>query len=203
MKSPGKARPKSGVRGPKSLGRPTPDRGLRGSEPRPRTLIIGYGNPLRGDDGFGWHATRSLMPLVTGCDAEVLTCHQLTPELAEPLSRCGLAIFLDADARGMPGQIRRGAIRAAGGEAAAFTHACCPSSLLAAAKKLYGARPRGVAITVGVETCAYGETLSPAVEGAIPRVVDLVGRLVAGRALPLSSSRQTPLRKPRQSNHRR
>jgi len=26
----------------------------------PHTLIIGYGNPLRGDDGFGWHAALRL-----------------------------------------------------------------------------------------------------------------------------------------------
>jgi hydrogenase maturation protease len=25
-----------------------------------KTLIIGYGNPLRSDDGLGWHASRLL-----------------------------------------------------------------------------------------------------------------------------------------------
>jgi len=30
----------------------------------PHTLIIGYGNPLRGDDGFGWHAALRLREIV-------------------------------------------------------------------------------------------------------------------------------------------
>ena len=70
-------------------------------------LIIGYGNPLRSDDGFGWHASRLLAQALAGQDVgaplvgalewagtrpapttvEIITCHQLTPELAEPLSQ--------------------------------------------------------------------------------------------------------------------
>jgi hydrogenase maturation protease len=177
MKQPAKASPKSEVRSPKSKAK------LRTSDAGPRTLVIGYGNPLRGDDGFGWHATRCLIPALAGSDVEVLTCHQLTPELAEPLSRCGLAIFIDADCQGAPGHIRQCAIRAPAHRAAAFTHACTPSNLLTNARKLYGGRPRGVAITVGAETFAYGETLSPVVEGALTRVVDLVCNLIARPSL--------------------
>src|SRR5208282_6599133 len=66
-------------------------------------LVIGYGNPLRSDDGFGWHASRLLAEALTGRDVEVITCHQLTPELAHPLSQCRRAVFIDADAQGEPG----------------------------------------------------------------------------------------------------
>ena len=72
-----------------------------------KALIIGYGNPLRSDDGFGWHASRLLARELAGQDAEVITCHQLTPELAEPLSQCSRAVFIDADAEGDPGDIHR------------------------------------------------------------------------------------------------
>jgi hydrogenase maturation protease len=207
MKKPAKTSLKSGVRSPKSkaksLTRARLDAdfaslalGLRTPDLGPRTLIIGYGNPLRGDDGFGWHATRCLIPALTGCDVEVLTCHQLTPELAEPLSKCALAVFIDADSQGAPGHIRQRAIRAPAHEAAAFTHTCTPSSLLTDAKKLYGKRPQGVAITVGAETFAYGETLSPVVEGALTRVTDLVCGLVAKPATPVTSpTRPTPRQK--------
>ena len=153
--------------------------GVQTSGSRPRTLIIGYGNPLRGDDGFGWHATQCLIPALAGRDVEVLTCHQLTPELAEPLSRYALAIFIDADSQG-PRQIHQRTVRVPTHEAAAFTHTCSPSSLLANAKKLYGARPRGVAITVSAETFAYGETLSPVVAATLTEVVDQVRLLVVG-----------------------
>ena len=70
-----------------------------------KVLIIGYGNPLRSDDGFGWHASRLIARELAGHDVEVITCHQLTPELAEPLSQCSQAVFIDADAEGEPGEI--------------------------------------------------------------------------------------------------
>ena len=55
-----------------------------GQSPKSRkALIIGYGNPLRSDDGFGWHAGRLLAQALAGQEAEVITCHQLTPELAD------------------------------------------------------------------------------------------------------------------------
>src|SRR5580704_15594719 len=56
------------------------------SDPGPRTLVIGYGNPLRSDDALGWHASRLLAQALAGQEVDVITCHQLTPELAEPLS---------------------------------------------------------------------------------------------------------------------
>ena len=98
---------KSGVRSPGS--RSKADSGklkvrLRASDSQLRTLIIGYGNPLRSDDAFGWHASRLLAQVLTGQDVDVITCHQLTPELAEQLSRCRRAVFIDADAAGQAGR---------------------------------------------------------------------------------------------------
>ena len=66
---------------------------------------------MRSDDGFGWHASRLLAQALAGQDAEVITCHQLTPELAEPLSQCSRAVFIDADAEGEPGDIHCRAVR--------------------------------------------------------------------------------------------
>ena len=42
-------------------------------------LIIGYGNPLRGDDGFGWHAALRLREIIHDDGIEILPVHQLTP----------------------------------------------------------------------------------------------------------------------------
>ena len=57
-----------------------------------RSLIIGYGNPLRSDDGFGWHATQKLTIQLHYADVEIITRHQLTPELAETASHFHLVI---------------------------------------------------------------------------------------------------------------
>ena len=47
------------------------------------TLIIGYGNPLRGDDGVGQAVARAFEAEAAIEGAEVVSCRQLTPELAE------------------------------------------------------------------------------------------------------------------------
>lgn len=137
----------------------------------PRALIIGYGNPLRSDDGFGWHASRLLSQAIGQEGIEVITCHQLTPELAEPLSHCQRAVFIDADAAGKPGDIQRRAVRVQAPASSAFTHACTPSGLLAGAKQLFGHRPRAIIITVSAQSFEFGESLSPVVSAALPEVV--------------------------------
>ena len=55
-----------------------------------RVLILGYGNPLRSDDGLGWQVAVQLFRTNTSPEVLVLPCHQLTPELAEPISRFSL-----------------------------------------------------------------------------------------------------------------
>lgn len=142
--------------------------------PLSTALIIGYGNPLRSDDGFGWHASRLLGWELAGQDAEVITCHQLTPELAEPLSQSRRAVFIDADAHGKPGDIHRRAVRPQVAASSTFTHRCTPSALLASAERLYGHRPQAVVITVSAQSFAFGESLSPVVSAALPKVVDQV-----------------------------
>ena len=58
-------------------------------------LVIGYGNPLRGDDGFGGLAAGYVEKRqIPGL--EVIVFHQLNPELAAVASNSSHAIFLDA-----------------------------------------------------------------------------------------------------------
>ena len=71
-----------------------------------RRLVIGYGNRLRGDDGVGWEVASRLAAAVPSEAAHILTVHQLTPELAEPVSEADLVIFIDASRVGEPGTWR-------------------------------------------------------------------------------------------------
>jgi hydrogenase maturation protease len=139
-----------------------------------KTLIIGYGNPLRSDDGLGWHASRLLARVLAGKDVEVLTCHQLTPELAEQLSHCDLAVFIDADSHGAPGEVHRQEVQPGDTSSQSFTHSSTPSGLLASAERLYGHRPQAVSITVSAQTFDFGDKLSSVVSAALPKVVEQV-----------------------------
>jgi hydrogenase maturation protease len=142
--------------------------------PLTTALIIGYGNPLRSDDGFGWQMGHMLASELAGQDVEVITCHQLTPELAERLSQASRAIFIDAAADGQPGAINHRTVRPQAGGSSTFTHDYTPSGLLASAQQLYGHCPRAIIITVSAQSFAFGESLTPVVAAAQPKVLDQV-----------------------------
>lgn len=147
------------------------------------TLIVAYGNPLRGDDGVGWQAA-ILLSRELKDQVQVLTRHQLTPELAETLSEASRVIFIDAAAQGPAGQIQCCSIQRADElTAQPFTHHVAPADLLTAAHTLYGHAPVGYLITVNGGSFGYTETLSPAVEAALPGVLAQVKEIVGDPSL--------------------
>ena len=144
-----------------------------------RAFIIGYGNPLRGDDSLGWHAARLLAGLAPVHGAEVLTRHQLMPELAEPVSEAATVIFVDAASEGAPGLLRWRRVEPQPGPAS-FTHHLSPEALLGMAMELYGRCPRAFAVSIAGGDFTCGEELSPAVRAALPALVGLVEKLLSG-----------------------
>jgi hydrogenase maturation protease len=134
-----------------------------------RVLIIGYGNTLRGDDGFGYRAAERLRSLIDRPGVEVIAAHQLTPELVEPLSRADSVIFIDAASHGAVGELKREAVFPSA-EPAAFSHSVTPAGLLTAALCLYGRAPEAMLYSVAGEQFGYGEALSPLIEAALDRI---------------------------------
>jgi hydrogenase maturation protease len=116
-----------------------------------RTLVIGYGNPLRGDDGAGPFVAEHL-------GAGAIACHQLTPELAEPISQARRVIFVDAHAGVPAGRI---AIQAVVPRVSSGIHRFDPETLLAWSQRLYGRAPEALLIGIGAESFDVREGLSP------------------------------------------
>lgn len=141
-----------------------------------RVLIIGYGNPLRADDGLGWRAAEQLREGLPA-DMEILTVHQLTPELAEDASRAELVVFIDAGEGGAPGSWKREEVAPDSGRQP-FTHHVTPASLVSAAGALYGRAPRAVLFSMAGESFAFGEGLSPRVAAALPGMLEEVKALL-------------------------
>lgn len=155
-----------------------------------RVLIIGYGNPLRGDDGFGPALAQRLQDSVQNdatescCDPddEIIARHQLTLELAEPLSRAQRVVFIDAAARGTPGEISLQALQATVSPPTRFSHHAMPETLLAFAQSLYGACPsEAFLLSVSGENFGYGETLSETVANALERALSQLSKLLANQ----------------------
>lgn len=134
-----------------------------------RVLIIGYGNPLRGDDGLGWRVAERLA--AEWPEAQTLTCQQLTPELAEPISRAARLVFVDAAAHGPPGTIHEQPLQPDASSPASFTHHVTPGVLLALSEKLFGHLPEAVLFSVAGESFDFGQALSLPVEAALPEVI--------------------------------
>ena len=152
-------------------------------------LILGFGNTLRRDDGAGAVAARLLAadPRLQRADVEVREAYQLLPEMSLDLAEATLVVFVDADARGLPGSIEIRPIDPetaarddadARGEPGASSHHVGGGELVALAATLTGRSPDAVAIGIGVADLEVGEGLSPAVESALPKVVDIVADLV-------------------------
>ena len=140
----------------------------------PKTLIIGYGNPLRSDDGAGWQAARLLEERIQNPDVTVLARHQLTPELADDLSRVDRVIFIDASTAQTPGTFAWKEIHPAPAAPEAFSHDCDPPALLALARALFGVSPQAFMLEIGAGDFGYGGRLSPVVEARMEEVVELV-----------------------------
>jgi len=143
-----------------------------------RILILGYGNPLRSDDGVGWHAAVQLFRSIAVPEVEVLPCHQLTPDLAEPVSRAERVLFLDGARSAPGGEFHCEEVLASEGSPS-FTHHLSPTLLLAIARDLYGAYPRAWLLTIGGNTFDAGEALSPEVETALRALKARVRELIA------------------------
>lgn len=143
-----------------------------------RVLILGYGNPLRCDDGLGWHAAVQLFRTNAIPGVEVLPCRQLTPDLAEAVSQAETVLFLDCCHKSQAGEVHCEEIRAAEGNPP-FTHHLSPGSLLAVARDLYGVFPRAWLLTVGGRSYEVGETMSPEVAAALGTLKAKVRELIA------------------------
>jgi hydrogenase maturation protease len=142
-------------------------------------LVVGYGNPLRGDDGIGWHAARLLADDPRLAGARVLACHQLAPELAEDVSQASLVVLLDAAAEGDPGSVAVRQIEPRPATPATWSHHLDPETLAGLAQTLYGAVPPIVLVSVAAATFAEGDGLSSALQQALPGVVETVAGVVS------------------------
>jgi hydrogenase maturation protease len=143
----------------------------------PRILIIGYGNPLKSDDGLGWHAAQELSQELTHAEVKIIRAHQLTPELAEEASTAELVLFIDAWEGAPPGEIRCEAIHLDDGlddgpsGASLHSHDLRPATILQLARELYGFSPRAFLLTVTGEHFEDGDSLSEPVRSALPKLI--------------------------------
>jgi hydrogenase maturation protease len=132
-------------------------------------LVIGYGNPLRGDDGVGCVVAEELAKRLSGPDTkvQVVACHQLNPEMAEAVADTQAVIFVDASVDVPPGQVSVSSVAPDQFSPAIITHSLKPSALLATASELFGQAPPAKAVVIGAASFDIGMNLTPEVRTAV------------------------------------
>jgi hydrogenase maturation protease len=160
-------------------------------------LVIGLGNPLRGDDGVGgWLAERAgqLRPV-----PRVLVVQQLTPELADELARAGRVLFIDAWWPPQQGTSKHHVQQPAEARlhrlqplpwktpqamSGTFSHQLDPAQLLAITILLHGRAPEAWQLLVPAFAMAHGEGFSPPLQQVLPGAEALLGRWCHGGSQP-------------------
>lgn len=149
-----------------------------------KTLVIGFGNLYRRDDGVGFAVVNALReqlgrPLLDaqddgfddlGHDVDTVILHQLTPELAEVVACYDWVVFMDAHISSIPDPIRIEDIEACY-QAATVPHQLHPRTLLALAHELYNCAPHGILVSVRGDDFDFGEGLSKQTAALVPQAV--------------------------------
>lgn len=143
-----------------------------------KVLVLGFGNPLRGDDGVGWIAASKLQNRIHESQIVVETCHQLTPELAEQFSEMDVVVLVDANAQGTPGEINIKQITPSDPFNGPINHFSKPETILSLARELYGKVPKTYIASITGETFELSETLSPKIEQVLPNLLDRIQTLI-------------------------
>jgi hydrogenase maturation protease len=154
-----------------------------------RTLVVGLGNPILGDDGVGWRVVDALEGRIAG-DARALAAAGSVELDRDAIGGLGLmermvgfaqAILVDAlvDDGTRPGQVTTFALAAAPDGAARHldsAHDVRLSDALAVGRSLEAPLPRSVDVVgIGVERVhEFDDRLTPPVAAAVGKAVDLV-----------------------------
>lgn len=146
----------------------------------PKVLVVGYGNPLRADDGLGCHVARQIAHHLRGDDrVEVVPCHQLAPEIAKEIAESEYVIFIDATKEGEPGTITEATVLPDPAFDGKFGDGMTPALLLAAAKDSYGSCPAAVVFNMTGWCFEFGEHMSAIVGERIQGLVRMIEKTIA------------------------
>ncbi|MDQ2078659.1 hydrogenase maturation protease [Xanthobacteraceae bacterium Astr-EGSB] len=142
----------------------------------PRILIIGYGNTLRGDDGFGPLAAEHVAARAPP-GVEVMSVHQLGPELALDIRAADLVVFLDAAHGPDPGRLAAAPVVVHDLSPSSVTHRLDPGGLLALTRAVYGRVPAAALVTAIAADFAHGDTISAEVRNAAKKAAEVIVQL--------------------------
>jgi hydrogenase maturation protease len=150
-----------------------------------KTLVIGYGNTLRGDDGAGVRAAGLIAN--THPDIDCVAVAELTPDLAETISFYDTVLFVDASVNANDVLWRPVSPPP---ETDSFdSHALTPEILLGLAIDLYDRCPGNIdLVEIPAREFQYGEKLSHLTQAMLLKFLSLFTERLEAR--PKSMNRR-------------
>jgi len=141
-----------------------------------KTLVIGYGNPSRRDDGAGRFVIEQLQGQSLS-EVDLISAHQLEVEIAEVVGNYDTVIFVDASVPESPHAVTRATVKPEW-QSHAVSHYLTPNDVLALSHSLYGKEPHGMLFSIRGHDFDFGDTLSAATEEAARGVVREIRQLL-------------------------
>jgi hydrogenase maturation protease len=151
-----------------------------------RTLVIGFGNPDRQDDGVAWHVLHALavrldLPAPDSYEDEFppndrldfTFSLQLTPEMAEDIALYERVCFVDAHTGSVAAQVQLVPVKGQF-QHSPFTHHLTPQSLLSMCQTLYGKTPQAALLSVRGYQFEFESLLSPETAALVPEALELI-----------------------------
>ena len=157
----------------------------------PHTLVLGWGNPGRGDDGLGPALVDLLGERAPG-GVDVESDYQLQVEDAAECAGHRRVIFVDADRTGPePFSCRR--LEPSSAALSFSSHSVSPGGLLALTRELFGKEPEAWLVGVrGYEFDSFHEGLSRRARSNLAAAVDyLTAALREGRLEETPTDRES------------
>lgn len=157
-----------------------------------RTLIIGYGNADRQDDGVAWHVLSGIarklgrpVPAAPedgyfpeGQEIDLWYDLQLAPEMSMDFAQYERICFVDAHTGNIEQEIRLLPVDDSPATSA-FTHHLTPAACLALTRTIYKKNPEAVLLSVRGYQFGFARTLSAETEALVEQAVELLWNWVS------------------------
>jgi hydrogenase maturation protease len=151
-----------------------------------KTLIIGYGNPDRQDDGAAWHAlvrlaARLERPLPDGpeegffpeeLNPDLWFALQLVPEMADTFAQYERILFIDAHTGHVPQEILMQPVYEAAAPSS-LTHVLSPAACMALTWSIYARRPQALLLTMRGYSFKFTRELTPETSKLVDQAVEM------------------------------
>ena len=141
-----------------------------------KSLVIGYGNSLRSDDGIG----RRVAEIVHSwhCPAmKSLSLPQLTPEIAADIAQADVVIFVDACQTVGTDTIELYALQPVD-DAPIRSHFSNPQAILSLTKMLYGKCPQAWQLAIPGVNWQIGDRLSSVAEKGVAQALIQIKNII-------------------------